>query len=361
MIAATITNAITHSNIPNLFRIILRYWSCDASLAQSRDAIQGCVDVWSKRDGYATAMVTVGVILECFEVTYAFKWYVLKKIDRTFMRGAVKQKGEPEWFAIIGAVGLLLVILGVAGEWVFEGKLSEGGRILSNFDHNQTLIAEKQAGDAKQSAYGAATVASTADSLATAAGKLADQAQEKAWAAEGSAAQVEKLEVQLRAEVEEDVLIFAAGASRREFLPNLFASLKDFPPAKAEVRYNSSGEPTTRIFAENLCSSLEGLGWIVTRVPRNFLSAGTTGTIVVNKWESRDDLLEGARVRRGKIEANISMWAPHIEVSNGISSTLARRLVTLGMSLNAKLIKEPTVDSDSFLILIGDPEPTKGK
>jgi hypothetical protein len=177
MTAATIANAITHSNIPNFFRIILRYWSCDASLAQSRDAIQGCLDVWSRRDGYATAIVTVGVILECFEVTYALKWYVRKKIGRTFMRAATRQKDEPEWFAVAGAVGLLLVILGVSGEWVFEGRVSEAGRSLSNFDHNQTLIAEQHAGDAKHSAEGAKTLADAAGIAAKGAEKIATTAE----------------------------------------------------------------------------------------------------------------------------------------------------------------------------------------
>lgn len=127
MTAATNVIAIAHSNIPNLLRLFLRYWSCDASAAQSRDAIQACVEVWSNRLEDSSAAVTVGVILESFEVAYALKWYVLRKIDRAFMRGSTHPREEPEWFAVVGAIGLLLVVSGVAGEWAFEGNFQTLG------------------------------------------------------------------------------------------------------------------------------------------------------------------------------------------------------------------------------------------
>jgi hypothetical protein len=164
------TIAIAISKILNLLHILLRYWSCDASLSSSRDAMLYCRDVWSRRTGYATAAVTVGVILEALEVLYALKWYTRKAFDRVFMQHVTQKKEEPGWFAVVGAIGLVLVIVGVAGEWRFEEKLSEANATLANFDHQQTLAAEKEAGDAKHSAKDAATSAGTALGLANTAG-----------------------------------------------------------------------------------------------------------------------------------------------------------------------------------------------
>lgn len=140
MLPASIAIAIAHSSIPNIFHIPLRYWSCDASVAASRDAMQSCQNVWSTRLRYCSGAVTIGVFLECFEVTRDLICYV---------RGTEHAKEAPKWFALVAAVGLVLVIIGVGGEWYCEGKQASADTVIQRYDEQILANAESDAAQAK--------------------------------------------------------------------------------------------------------------------------------------------------------------------------------------------------------------------
>ena len=176
MIAAMSMIAAAHTNIPNPFHIFIWCWSSLWSIPQSPAGMKLKIDVWAARLGYSSAAVTVGVILEVFEVVHELKWYAIERFNRAFMRGAVHKKEAPAWFALAGAVGLLLVIVGVGGEWISEGIVSNTDTAIRQYDENALAVATRQAGSAKDSAEAAKTDASAAKTASDAAVKQSSKA-----------------------------------------------------------------------------------------------------------------------------------------------------------------------------------------
>ncbi len=158
-----------------------------------RSALEGREELWFLCLLIASGGVAVGCILEIPET-----WEDLKEWRR------IRQESEspPGWRVPMAAVGLLLVVLGVIGEGVFEALVSISETSLRAHDEQVLGETVREAGTAKESAeraQKAAEIASEASGAAmekaTEASATADKAGSSAHgaltAAEGARAQAD--------------------------------------------------------------------------------------------------------------------------------------------------------------------------
>jgi hypothetical protein len=109
-------------------------------------------DLQNLRDWYfdcllvCTGVVGLGVFMEGFEIFHdmwgifrgksiELKYWMTPSIDR-------KKYRPPDWMKLLAGVGWVLIVLGIAGEGVYEGLVSKYDGALSTL--NDTLIAETQ-------------------------------------------------------------------------------------------------------------------------------------------------------------------------------------------------------------------------
>jgi hypothetical protein len=118
----------------------------------------------------SSAFVVIGVALEGPELLHEL-W------PKTFSVFAKR------WVKKIGLIGWLLVVLGVGGEVIFGLLENKAQGLLQTFNEILLVDAQRQAGDAKTSAEGAAEAAHLAQDSAKAANSVAGTAQQKADAA----------------------------------------------------------------------------------------------------------------------------------------------------------------------------------
>jgi hypothetical protein len=149
---------------------ILRYLS-SLALALSatsvsdpiRDSLQATADRFSRDVGLATALVAIGVALEATELIQAAATWVkrlnrrrrdraeLKEIGEIFpvddARGGTVSGHEPKWVKVALRVGILLVVIGVVGEWKYGSKLEDAHNAIHAYDVGKLLEADKNIGD----------------------------------------------------------------------------------------------------------------------------------------------------------------------------------------------------------------------
>lgn len=113
----------------------------------------------------SSGIVAIGCILEIGET-----WSSLVRWCRIRKGVAVEDEDLRSWHVPAGAIGLVLVIIGVIGEVVFEGLVSSADTHLRGHDEQVLADAIQRAGSAKDSAEKAATAAGTAKKSAEAAG-----------------------------------------------------------------------------------------------------------------------------------------------------------------------------------------------
>lgn len=166
--------AIAYSRVTDLFCASCSYlsWVQSTTLA-SRDVLQNAVDTWSRSLWWSGAAVSLGVLFELFELIYDIKMRLKPRMEAN-----IREIEKPGWIVIIGSVGLLLVVAGVAGEWVSETKISEASRQLESLDSARIATAEngeKKALDDAKVAEDAASAAMLSATTALADGKNALQ------------------------------------------------------------------------------------------------------------------------------------------------------------------------------------------
>jgi hypothetical protein len=121
----------------------------------------------------ATKIVVVGLVIEGSELIYEMFLIVRRKV-REHRWGFRLLKAEiPEWMKIVAFVGWLLIVVGVSGEWIADGIVSDADRNIEAFNAILLRDANKAAGDAKASAK-------TAHEEADAVKGIADEAREDA-------------------------------------------------------------------------------------------------------------------------------------------------------------------------------------
>jgi hypothetical protein len=137
-----------------------------------RSALEGREELWFICLLVASGGVAIGCVLEIPET-----WGDLKE-----WRKLRKESGEkPSWRVPMGAIGLLLVVMGVIGEGVFEALVSMNETALRA--HDEQVLGEtiKEAGTAKDSANAAVQAAALAS-------KVSGEAMDKASAVFSTAA-----------------------------------------------------------------------------------------------------------------------------------------------------------------------------
>ena len=166
-------------NMSNLL-MSLSLWAtlADTVLDPVRGTLQKAADKWFDWLLISSCVVAAGVVAEIWEATITLKrWWWLKH-DKM-----VAEPNEKSWAIPVSYLGLLLVIAGVVGEGVFEARVSSADTALRAHDDQILAQAQQEAGDAKQSADGAAAAARLAQGSAKAAYSAAGTAQKKADAA----------------------------------------------------------------------------------------------------------------------------------------------------------------------------------
>jgi hypothetical protein len=160
-----------------------------------RDAMQARANHLSDSVNTATALVGLGVALELIEPIHDLTtWAKFKKRELVHREQlaeflpvseiAVKPKyrgaDHPKLVNWVGRIGLILVVVGVVGEWKYGAKLEDAHNTLHTLDIAELTAAQIEAGDAAKSA-------ASAKASADEAGRVADEALGKSNAANEAA------------------------------------------------------------------------------------------------------------------------------------------------------------------------------
>lgn len=126
--------------------------------------------------------MAAGCILEIGETSMDLKrWVRLKK------GLPVEEENAKSSWVLVGAIGLMLVILGVVGEGVFEGLSYRAETTLREYDSKILAGAVTKSGEAKDSASKASDASVRAKAAADAANQALDEAQMRVEAVEKEA------------------------------------------------------------------------------------------------------------------------------------------------------------------------------
>lgn len=101
-----------------------------------------------------TAIVVIGVMFEGPEIVHDFRKAWARCKHKPYKKGDAKP-----WITLIGAIGWLLIVVGVAGEFVAEEIVSNADRAIETFNTIQLGKAETTAGEANERASNSETEA----------------------------------------------------------------------------------------------------------------------------------------------------------------------------------------------------------
>jgi hypothetical protein len=297
-----------------------------------------------------TKLVALGVILEGPELVFE----IIQLVKR--WRKKPTKEHPPGLITVIGLIGWAIVSVGVAGEfWVDTWVNADDEKIQSI---NLTLL-----GDAHASASAAHDLAQSASEIAGPAKAKADEAETKAngarqraQEAEVSAANVGKLEVQLRAEIEEADLVLLANSSGHTFFFHLFNSLRGAKPASVIVTCVLQSDPETLLFTQKLAAAFGDIGWL-SPIPESCgrEKVSNEGVLIFNKWitseplAARDWLLPDPHA----LEKDTVFGEMQLGSGVGEDGEQRLRLAHLAASLHAALQKDPGLDKDTLRIVVG--------
>jgi hypothetical protein len=176
----------------------------------TRETVQAQIDHFSSLVTWATVVVAAGVALEGVElihdaVAWIKKWRLKKKeladlsdVAEIFpaleVRSATESRksDHPGWVKVFTRIGLIAVVIGVVGEWRFGAKLEDAHNTLHGLDMALLVEAQKEAGDAKKSAEGAASAAASAKTSADNANLVAGSALDKSKEATDAASKAQE-------------------------------------------------------------------------------------------------------------------------------------------------------------------------
>jgi hypothetical protein len=150
-----------------------------------RDKLDATVRHFSHLVALSTIAVAMGVLMEGVELVHAtIEWWERKRhkkseliqleelrqiipIGDSVQKSSKAHSEEPIWTKLILRVGLILVVVGVVGEWRYGAKLEDAHEAVHQYDLGQILAADQEAGDAEDSAQEAKAAAiSTNEELA---------------------------------------------------------------------------------------------------------------------------------------------------------------------------------------------------
>ena len=166
-----------------------------------RDACQAQANYLSRLVTWSTITVATGVALEAVELFHDLLAWMKRRRARKKELSNLRELAEflpvdvqcrlfasrsspdhPGWVSVLGRLGLILVVVGVVGEWKYGAKLEDTHNDIHTLDIAELTAAQRKAGDAEISAEGAADAAGRAQKSADAAGEALTRVQEKALA-----------------------------------------------------------------------------------------------------------------------------------------------------------------------------------
>lgn len=188
----------------------------------------------------STVLVAIGVILEVFEIVHELREKVGPfKFSRPEM---------PKWMVWAGFAGWLMIVIGVAGEFWFEGAVSTRTEELESVSSGLLTDAELSSAEATKQAGDAKTSAQFADDAA-------DDAQQKADAADTAASNALNLASGARTEADSfEHEIVSANEKATAAEQHLAEALREATAAQAEL--NRIRSPRSVSNEPSLVSSL---------------------------------------------------------------------------------------------------------
>lgn len=138
------------NHIDDLMRSDLFYWR----------------DLWFDRLLLSTKIVVGGLILEGPELLWETTSIARSWIYRRKFHFSLPEIHTPDWVKVVAFCGWILIVLGVAGEWITDGLVSSANANVEAFNNSLLAAATREAGDAKTSAKEAAEAASRAKEAA---------------------------------------------------------------------------------------------------------------------------------------------------------------------------------------------------
>lgn len=117
-----------------------------------------------------TVLVAIGVIMEGPEI-----FHEARNAWAQCRRRRARHRSVAPWITLIGALGWLFIVVGVAGEGIWEGKVSDDDAAITTFDETKLAIAERDAGNARDSANAANRALAEAQGKLNAVSTKADQ------------------------------------------------------------------------------------------------------------------------------------------------------------------------------------------
>jgi hypothetical protein len=283
-------------------------------------------------------MVAFGVGLEGMEIGHdicagAKRWLRKRKqsanlrelraifpADVDLSREVSKCNEQSGWFKGFERVGLVLVVVGVLGEWWYGSNLEEAHNAIHKFD----MVALKEA-------------------------------QGEARDASASAASIGEVEAKLKTDVDRADLILFAISSGQTLKLRHFNSLSAFRE-NVSVTWRQSTLPETREFAGTLSRAFESLGWHITVPPNESPRLPTSfGVTIYNKWVSvpkpRPDTSGG--VDWG-VDDTTSFQYAVTSVGKGLNGQQVQLLTRAALGLNATLEADPSLPDDLLVIVVND-------
>jgi hypothetical protein len=236
-------------------------------------------DIWFGWLIRSTQIVVIGLVLEGPELVHE-----LLAIIRHRFRAALPEVHTPDWVKLVAFIGWILIVAGVAGEWVTSVLVSQADANLQTF--NNVLLAEtnRAAGNAKASAEIADWAASRArdqSDKATASASnalaLADSARKEADSFEKDIVSAKKQAADAESHLA-DALQRAANAERevadatRELVRlktprslndeqqgRIISKIKPFPGIPFDLWVNTDSDSTAFMYL--IDSMLRSAGW----------------------------------------------------------------------------------------------------
>lgn len=128
----------------------------------------------------ATALVIVGVVLEGPELWHEITGIIHRWLVRRRFGISLLEVSPHNWVKIVAAIGWLLIVLGVAGEYVADSFLSKADGYVQTFDEILLTDAQRQTAFARDRASAAYERAAKTEQEAAQENALAAQAEKEA-------------------------------------------------------------------------------------------------------------------------------------------------------------------------------------
>jgi hypothetical protein len=210
---------------------------------------------------FATALVVLGLVLEGPELWEEIRTIIRRWRFRHGLRSSSEEHG-PDWVKLLAFVGWILIVLGVAGEYVADSFVSKADGFVQTFD--ETLLAEAE------------RASSEAILGASAANRQVAVARQRTAELENGAAQ-------LRKEAEDERLARAKIEARVAWRhltddqqQDIARQLGDFSNAEGASFWSQAGDTEAGMFAADLANAVK-LAHIVVQPPGEIVTMQASG------------------------------------------------------------------------------------